>query len=129
MSWSSLQKRKASSRAGEQEDPRNSKEIGVARSYGDLRENFEFKAAKECKRPDAAQIGLETRFIAPAAPPSRPDTARSPSAQSSPCAKHHRPEENYTILGPGMATLRQHHILSDAIGQALLGHRLGEIVD
>jgi transcription elongation GreA/GreB family factor len=27
--------------------PRNSKEIGVARSYGDLRENHEFKAAKE----------------------------------------------------------------------------------
>ena len=27
--------------------PQNSKEIGVARSYGDLRENHEFKAAKE----------------------------------------------------------------------------------
>ena len=27
--------------------PENSKEIGIARSYGDLRENFEFKAAKE----------------------------------------------------------------------------------
>ncbi|MEP6698943.1 MAG: hypothetical protein ABJB09_04360, partial [Verrucomicrobiota bacterium] len=48
VSWSSLQKRK-----NEYEDlvkkkiPENSKEIGVARSYGDLRENFEFKAAKE----------------------------------------------------------------------------------
>ncbi len=29
------------------EIPKNSKEIGVARSYGDLRENHEFKAAKE----------------------------------------------------------------------------------
>ena len=29
------------------EIPKNSKEIGVARSYGDLRENFEFKAAKD----------------------------------------------------------------------------------
>ncbi|MBI2441096.1 MAG: GreA/GreB family elongation factor [Lentisphaerae bacterium] len=27
--------------------PRNSKEIGVARSYGDLRENYEYKAARE----------------------------------------------------------------------------------
>ncbi|MBI3987363.1 MAG: GreA/GreB family elongation factor [Lentisphaerae bacterium] len=27
--------------------PRNSKDIGVARSYGDLRENFEYKTAKE----------------------------------------------------------------------------------
>ncbi len=30
--------------------PQNSKEIGVARSYGDLRENFEFKAAKDMQR-------------------------------------------------------------------------------
>lgn len=30
--------------------PENSKEIGVARSYGDLRENFEFKAAKDLQR-------------------------------------------------------------------------------
>ncbi len=30
--------------------PENSKEIGVARSYGDLRENFEFKAAKDLQK-------------------------------------------------------------------------------
>jgi transcription elongation GreA/GreB family factor len=48
VSWSSLAKRKA-----EYEDlvqkkiPENTKEISVARSYGDLRENFEFKAAKQ----------------------------------------------------------------------------------
>ena len=48
VSWSSLEKRKA-----EYDDliskkiPENTKEIGIARSYGDLRENFEFKAAKE----------------------------------------------------------------------------------
>jgi len=29
------------------EIPKNSREIGVARSYGDLRENFEYKAAKD----------------------------------------------------------------------------------
>jgi transcription elongation factor GreA len=48
VSWSSLEKRKA-----EYDDlvskkiPENTKEISVARSYGDLRENFEYKAAKE----------------------------------------------------------------------------------
>ena len=48
VSWSSLQKRK-----DEYDDliskkiPENTREIGIARSYGDLRENFEFKAAKE----------------------------------------------------------------------------------
>ena len=48
VSWESLNRRKL-----ELEDivirkiPENSKEIGIARSYGDLRENHEFKAAKE----------------------------------------------------------------------------------
>ena len=48
VSWASLEKR-----AAELEDltqrriPANSKEIEIAREYGDLRENHEFKAAKE----------------------------------------------------------------------------------
>ena len=48
VSWSSLQKRKAElEELVNKKIPENSREIGVARSYGDLRENFEFKAAKE----------------------------------------------------------------------------------
>ena len=48
VSWSSLEKRSA-----EYEEivkvkiPENTKEIAIARSYGDLSENFEFKAAKQ----------------------------------------------------------------------------------
>jgi transcription elongation GreA/GreB family factor len=51
VSWTSLRRRQA-----ELEDliqkqiPQNSKEIAAARSYGDLRENFEFKAAKETQK-------------------------------------------------------------------------------
>jgi len=51
VSWSSLRRRQA-----ELEDliqkriPQNSKEIAVARSYGDLRENFEYKAAKDTQK-------------------------------------------------------------------------------
>jgi transcription elongation GreA/GreB family factor len=51
VSWASYYKRMA-----ELEDivqkkiPQNSKEIGLARSYGDLRENFEFKAAKDTQK-------------------------------------------------------------------------------
>ncbi|MFH1066918.1 MAG: GreA/GreB family elongation factor [bacterium] len=48
VSWSSLEKRKAElDEIISKKIPENKKEIAVARSYGDLRENHEFKAAKE----------------------------------------------------------------------------------
>ena len=58
VSWSSLERRK-----NEYEDlvkkkiPGNSKEIAIARSYGDLRENHEFKAAKEMQKVLMARKG------------------------------------------------------------------------
>jgi transcription elongation factor GreA len=51
VSWESLERRRV-----EYEDlvqkkiPGNSKEIAIARSYGDLRENHEYKAAKEMQK-------------------------------------------------------------------------------
>src|SRR5580765_4766947 len=51
VSWSSLRKRQEEyEEIVNKKIPENSKEIGLARSYGDLRENFEFKAAKEMQR-------------------------------------------------------------------------------
>ena len=48
VSWDSLQRRKTElEEVITKKIPENSKEIGIARSYGDLRENHEFKAAKE----------------------------------------------------------------------------------
>jgi transcription elongation factor GreA len=48
VSWASLQKKKDEyDELITKKIPENTKEIGIARSYGDLRENFEFKAAKE----------------------------------------------------------------------------------
>lgn len=48
VSWDSLDRRKIElEEVVTKKIPENSKEIGIARSYGDLRENHEFKAAKE----------------------------------------------------------------------------------
>ena len=51
VSWESLQKRQSEYQDLVQKKvPANSKEIAIARSYGDLRENHEYKAAKEMQK-------------------------------------------------------------------------------
>ena len=134
VSWSSLQKRKNElEELVNKKIPENSREIGVARSYGDLRENFEFKAAKEMQAvlmrrkaelerdlhrargtafesPDLSQVSIGTVV-----------TLRETNTNE---------EETYTILGawdgdPERAIISY----QTAIGRALLGRRLGEIVE
>jgi transcription elongation GreA/GreB family factor len=134
VSWSSLQRRKAElEELINRKIPENSREIGVARSYGDLRENFEFKAAKEMQavlmrrkaelerdlhrargtgfeNPDLSQVSIGTIV-----------TLRDINSGE---------EETYTILGawdgePERAVISY----QTAIGRALLGRRPGEIVE
>jgi transcription elongation factor GreA len=51
VSWESLEKRKNEyTELVQKKIPANSKEIAIARSYGDLRENHEYKAAKEMQK-------------------------------------------------------------------------------
>jgi transcription elongation GreA/GreB family factor len=134
VSWSSLQKRKAElEELVNKKIPENSKEIGVARSYGDLRENFEFKAAKEMQAvlmrrkaelerdlhrargtgfesPDLSQVSIGTIV-----------TLRETTTGR---------EEIYTILGAWDGDPDRFIIsYQTAIGQALLGHRLGEVIE
>jgi transcription elongation factor GreA len=131
VSWPSLEKRKA-----EYEDlvsrkiPENVKEISVARSYGDLRENFEYKAAKEMQRvlqrrraemerdlgrargtdfsnTDTSKVGIGTQV-----------TLRNVATGST---------ESYHILGAWDGDPDRHIIsYQTAIAQALIGSKPGD---
>jgi transcription elongation GreA/GreB family factor len=133
VSWSSLQKRKAEyEELVNKKIPENSKEIGVARSYGDLRENFEFKAAKEMqavlmRRKSELETALHnargTAFESPDT--SQVSIGTIVGLRDADTGK----EETYTILGAWDGDPDRGIIsYQTAIGQAMLGHKLGEIV-
>jgi transcription elongation GreA/GreB family factor len=133
VSWSSLEKRRA-----EYEEivkvkiPENTKEIAIARSYGDLSENFEFKAAKQMqsvlmRRKAELELMLHdargTSF-------ENPDTSRvSIGTVVTLRNEGTNTEETYTILGAWDGDPDRHIIsYQTAIGQALLGHEIGKTV-
>lgn len=133
VSWSSLEKRKSEyEELINKKIPENSKEIGIARSYGDLRENFEFKAAKEMqavlmRRKSELEIALHnargTAFESPDT--SQVSIGTVVGLRDSDSGK----EETYTVLGAWDGDPDRGIIsYQTAIGQALLGHKIGEIV-
>src|SRR5207245_4208131 len=133
VSWSSLEKRKA-----EYEElvrvkiPENSKEIALARSYGDLSENFEFKAAKQMqsvlmrRKADLEQMLHDARGTSF----ENPDTSRvSIGTIVTLRNAETNNEETYTILGAWDGDPDRHIIsYQTAIGQALLGHAVAETI-
>ncbi|MDP9290772.1 MAG: GreA/GreB family elongation factor [Verrucomicrobiota bacterium] len=131
VSWASLEKRKA-----DYEDlvtkkiPENTKEIGIARSYGDLRENFEFKAAKEMQRVLMRRKAETEQALARARGTNfeSPDLSQV-SIGTVVTLKDRATEgtERYAILGAWDSDPQQGVIsYLAAIGQALLGHKVGE---
>ncbi|PYK96140.1 MAG: hypothetical protein DME32_18295, partial [Verrucomicrobia bacterium] len=133
VSWSSLHKRREEyEEIVNKKIPENSREIGVARSYGDLRENFEFKAAKQMQavlmrrkseleqmlhrargtdfsNADTSQVSIGTIV-----------TLRGVDSGQ---------EESYTVLGAWDGDPERHIIsYQTAIGQSLLGKKTGDRV-
>ena len=133
VSWSSLEKRRA-----EYEEiikvkiPENTKEIAIARSYGDLSENFEFKAAKQMqsvlmrRKAELEQMLHDARGTAF----ENPDTTRVSIGTIVTLRNGETNEqETYTILGAWDGDPDRHIIsYQTAIGQALLGHQVDETV-
>ena len=134
VSWESLEKRKE-----EYEDlitkkiPENTKEISVARSYGDLRENFEFKAAKEMQRVLMRRKSETERDLSRARGTKfeNPDTTQVSIGTVVTVRKVGNSNTvTYTILG-AWDGVPENFIISylTAIGQALIGHKIGELVE
>src|ERR1043166_1036978 len=133
VSWSSLAKRRVEhEELVKKKIPENTKEISLARSYGDLSENFEFKAAKQMqavlmrRKSELEQALHNARGTAF----ENPDTSRVSigtivTLRESDSGK----EETYTILGAWDGDPERHIIsYQTAIGQALMGHKIGDVV-
>src|SRR5438876_100709 len=133
VSWSSLEKRKI-----EYEELvkvkilGNSKEIALARSYGDLSENFEFKAAKQMqsvlmrRKAELEQMLHNARGTSfENVDTSRVSIGTIVTLRNAETNK----EETYNVLGAWDGDPDRHIIsYQTAIGQALLGHEIGENV-
>jgi len=133
VSWSSLEKRNAEyEELVKAKIPANSKEIALARSYGDLSENFEFKAAKQMQSVLMRRKAELEQMLHNARGTSfeNPDTSRvSIGTIVTVRNAESNKEETYSILGAWDGDPDRHIIsYQTAIGQALLGHEIGEII-
>jgi len=134
VSWESLEKRKNEyTELVQKKIPANSKEIAIARSYGDLRENHEYKAAKEMQKILMRRKGeLEAMLVrARGADFSNPRTdvvSLGTQVKVTDTANNHH--EEYVILGAWDGDPDK-GIISylTPLGQALLNHKSGEEVE
>jgi len=133
VSWSSLERRKAEyEELVKTKIPENTREIALARSYGDLSENFEFKAAKQMqsvlmrRKTELEQMLHNARGTSfENVDTSRVSIGTIVTLRNVEMGK----EETYTILGAWDGDPDRHIIsYQTAIGQALLGHKSGETI-
>lgn len=133
VSWPSLERRK-----NEYEHlvnkliPQNTKDISIARSYGDLRENFEFKSAKEQQTVLLRQKGELELMLNNARGTNfeNPDTSvvsigTVVTLKDNSTGKH----EDYSILGAWDGAPEKRWVSYQAvIGKALLGRKKGDVI-
>ena len=132
VSWSSLERRKAElDELVNKKIPANTQEIAVARSYGDLRENAEFKFAKEQQAVLARRRAeLEADLMrAEGTDFSNPDTSRCGIGTTITLSGPNGTEK-YTILGAWDADPSR-NIISylTAAARALQGRTVGDMVE
>jgi transcription elongation GreA/GreB family factor len=134
VSWESLERRKTEYNELVQKTiPANSKEIAIARSYGDLRENHEYKAAKEMQKIlMRRKAELEAQLIR-----ARGTDFATPRTDVVSIGTHvdvtdleSNQKERYTILG-AWDSAPEKNLISylTPIAQALLNKKPGESVE
>jgi transcription elongation GreA/GreB family factor len=134
VSWESLEKRKAEyDELVNKKIPENVKEISVARSYGDLRENFEFKAAKEMQRVLGRRRAETERDLALARGTdfANPDTAQASVGTIVTLRESADGRVDvYTILGAWDGDPDKGIVsYQSALARALIGHKAGEQIE
>ncbi len=134
VSWESLEKRKNEyNELVQKKIPANSKEIAIARSYGDLRENHEYKAAKEMQKLLMRRKGeLEGALVRARGTdftnPKTDAVSIGTCVQATELIAQHL--ESFTILG-AWDSEPEKGVISylSPMAQALLNHKPGEEVD
>ena len=134
VSWESLERRKNEyHELVEKKIPANSKEIAVARSYGDLSENHEYKAAKEMQKLlMTRKVDLETQLVRARGTDftvPRTDVASIGTIVHATDLVTNQPE-HFTILGAWDSDPEK-DIVSylSPVAQSLLGHKVGDEVE
>lgn len=129
-SWRSYrQRQKLLEKIVNEDIPKNSRDIGVARSYGDLRENFEYKTAKEQQgilmhRSAELELDLKTVHGTDFAN-AVPDTAGMGTSVVLQMDDGRTP--TFNILGEwDQDTERNIISCSSKLGKVLAGHRAGD---
>lgn len=113
--------------------PENSKEIEVARSYGDLRENAEFKYAKERQgllMAQGAQLAADLEKVKPTDFADVDLAFVSPGCGVELAYKETGIVETYYILGVWDQDESLSIISSETrLAKALIGHQTGDVVE